>query len=512
MKLPICIIPWRWPHGEVCQPMLPSDVRTHLNHFLVSSPAERFRPRLPTMATPKLPVDLTARRRLSRDEPKSDAAEAIDVDTIRQISHISPVVATGRFGLSACYSLLSAGATLALSASDLAIIKNLPRDRVLAFFSIPNDEADVEELVMSVAPYVSGVWVHRAHAATAQVPPSDFFVAQLKHVCRLAFGDRTPLLILSGGISTVEQVVKLHRAGVHASAQSAVASTPNFVARSVFECARAAGERADGLVPTVLVNESGQPLSLVFSSLETLAQGMESGKATYLTSERHGQHLLELVSVRVDIGQRFIKMVVRGDAVRSNSGTAFCEVGQHDSCFGPLPMSLGRVMRDMQVVGTHLCGAHPKAAADPEAELAAQASERVQALARAASPSAAAAAAASLVLSVLRRAAALGVASVDVARNLTLLTATRNLVVAGDAQAAAIAQAHSEELWADAGRRASADASEAVAVLAARLHLGEESSETTEIGAAWGAERREEGEADSREAKRTRRMSLQEMY
>eukprot|EP00004_Rigifila_ramosa_P020153 TRINITY_DN5218_c0_g1_i1.p1 TRINITY_DN5218_c0_g1~~TRINITY_DN5218_c0_g1_i1.p1 ORF type:complete len:337 (-),score=52.28 TRINITY_DN5218_c0_g1_i1:624-1634(-) len=281
-RVPILVVFMRWKPAA----LVPSEVRSHFHKFLVRSPADRFRagPELPTMPTPRLPGEPA----VQPDHPRTWETEAREVELVKQIAASTPTMAGGLLSLETCLDLLASGVEkLVVDASNIALMKCLPRDRVIAWFAVPNDEADVEELVMSVAPYSSGLSVHRAHAATIQVPPSDFFVAQLKHVCRLAFGDRTPMIILGGGISTVEQVVKLHRAGVHAGAQTIVESAPHFVARAMFECARAPG--SESLIPTMLLSENRQPLSLVFSSLETLAQGMESGKATYLASERHGQ-------------------------------------------------------------------------------------------------------------------------------------------------------------------------------------------------------------------------------
>eukprot|EP00004_Rigifila_ramosa_P004567 TRINITY_DN1505_c1_g1_i6.p1 TRINITY_DN1505_c1_g1~~TRINITY_DN1505_c1_g1_i6.p1 ORF type:complete len:360 (-),score=47.20 TRINITY_DN1505_c1_g1_i6:64-1143(-) len=327
---------------------------------------------------------------------------------MKRIAQEVPVLIGGLFNRVDCLELLACGALgLVLDAAELALIKSLPRDRVVAFFSVPNDECDLEELTSRVGPFVGGFLLHRAHASTLGIPPPDILVAQFKHFCGQAVPDRPIRLIISGGISTARQVSYLHRADIDANSLSATINGTLTAADCLAACVRQ--DLDDGLMWTLLCNEEGQALSLVFSSHETLVQAVQRRSAVFLSSEYHGRRPISLVRISLDKQSRCILMFVR-------PGTSwFCERRCSDCCFvAPPPLSIMSEMRD-------------KASVPSPIPLADSLRAAVLSLLEAQDRTSAAASAASAIRAVLKCANALGASPGAISRQLTLRLANLRL-------------------------------------------------------------------------------------
>eukprot|EP00004_Rigifila_ramosa_P001096 TRINITY_DN11065_c0_g1_i2.p1 TRINITY_DN11065_c0_g1~~TRINITY_DN11065_c0_g1_i2.p1 ORF type:complete len:388 (+),score=88.53 TRINITY_DN11065_c0_g1_i2:3-1166(+) len=340
-RVPVVVLDYFFVLGlgtRKSQALLPGEVRTHQDQFLVSSPAERVRPALPTVVVPAVPGEHgPGRSTVRQGETRGPEEEALTLAAVRRLAQVVPVVVAGRLSQRVCEELLAAGvARLCVDAASEELIRSLPRERVMAQFSVPNDECDLEDVIRRLAPFVCGFSVHRAHAGGLGIPPSDFFVAQLKHFCwaAQASGGRAMHILLSGGISTATEVVRLHKLGIDVVTHTATLEGTMSVPACLMGCAGV--ERDDGLVWTALCNGEGQVLGLVFSTQETLKRSLETQRAVFLASEGHGTAPLELLRLELAGGQRLVRMYVRLPA----GGRAVCALRGTSSCFGALPVSM----------------------------------------------------------------------------------------------------------------------------------------------------------------------------
>ncbi|KAG9228661.1 histidinol dehydrogenase-domain-containing protein [Amylocarpus encephaloides] len=95
-------------------------------------------------------------------------------------------------------------------------------------------------------------------------------------------------------------------------------------------------DRTDKLVPTVVTDESGIALGLVYSSQESIAESLKTGTGVYQSRKRGlwykgatSGDVQELVRISLDCDQDCLKFVVR------QKGRGFCHLPQ-STCFGEL--------------------------------------------------------------------------------------------------------------------------------------------------------------------------------
>jgi len=95
-------------------------------------------------------------------------------------------------------------------------------------------------------------------------------------------------------------------------------------------------DRADNLVPTVVTDESGIALGLVYSSQESLAESLKTGTGVYQSRKRGlwykgatSGDTQELIRISLDCDQDCLKFVVK------QQGRGFCHLPQ-STCFGEL--------------------------------------------------------------------------------------------------------------------------------------------------------------------------------
>ena len=122
-------------------------------------------------------------------------------------------------------------------------------------------------------------------------------------------------------------------------------SVPTFIAGSW------SSDRPDGLIPTVVTNEGGVALGLVYSNEESLTESMKTGTGVYQSRKRGlwykgatSGDTQELVRISLDCDQDCLKFVVRqkgrGTYQRlvlylTNFSLGFCHLPQ-STCFGEL--------------------------------------------------------------------------------------------------------------------------------------------------------------------------------
>ena len=121
---------------------------------------------------------------------------------------------------------------------------------------------------------------------------------------------------IAGGVSTVDEIATLDRLGADAQVGMALYKGRISLAQAV--AAPLVSDRADGLWPTVVVDEHGQALGLAYSSFESLSAAIESRRGVYHSRQRgvwvKGESsgaTQELLRVAVDCDRDTLRFTVR---------------------------------------------------------------------------------------------------------------------------------------------------------------------------------------------------------
>jgi phosphoribosyl-ATP pyrophosphohydrolase len=166
-------------------------------------------------------------------------------------------------------------------------------------------------------------------------------------------------------------------------------------------------ERADDLWPTVVVDEAGVALGLVWSSPESLGQALETRRGVYHSRSRGiwvkgatSGATQELLRVDADCDRDTLRFTVR------QHGPGFCHTGDR-TCWGA-DHGLGRLQRRILTAGTD-AGSNTQKLLDDPMLLAAKLREEADELAETGESERVVAEAADLLYFVLVKAAASGV-------------------------------------------------------------------------------------------------------
>ena len=153
---------------------------------------------------------------------------------------------------------------------------------------------------------------------------------------------------IAGGITTVEEIAALDRLG--ADAQVGMALYTGTISLADAAAAPLRSERTDGLWPTVVVDERGLALGLVWSSPDSLRQAVETRRGVYQSRSRgiwvKGETsgaTQELLRVDVDCDRDTLRFMVR------QHGPGFCHTGDR-TCWG-VDNGLGRLQRRILTAG-----------------------------------------------------------------------------------------------------------------------------------------------------------------
>ncbi|MFT4843297.1 MAG: phosphoribosyl-ATP pyrophosphohydrolase/phosphoribosyl-AMP cyclohydrolase [Planctomycetota bacterium] len=137
---------------------------------------------------------------------------------------------------------------------------------------------------------------------------------------------------IAGGVTTAEEVAALDRLGADAQVGMALYSGDLSLADGF--AAPLISERADGLWPTVVVDEAGVALGLCWSSAESLREAMTQRRGIYQSRKRglwvKGQTsgaTQELLGVALDCDRDALRFTVK------QSGTGFCHL-ESRTCWG----------------------------------------------------------------------------------------------------------------------------------------------------------------------------------
>lgn len=234
---------------------------------------------------------------------------------------------------------LDAGAAKVIlgTAAVPEVLRELPRERVIAALDTWENEVVVEGWTRGTGRTVLDRLVEiRDHVGGLLVT----FVEQEGRLEGFDL-DRVPPLLaeaaglevtVAGGVTTLEELTALDRMGANAQVGMAI-----YTGRIDLGAAFAApldSDRPDGLWPTVVVDESGRSLGLVYSNAESLRTAIDEGHGVYWSRKRglwrkgeSSGDVQELLRVDADCDRDALRFTVR------QSGGGFCHLGTR-SCWG----------------------------------------------------------------------------------------------------------------------------------------------------------------------------------
>ncbi len=153
----------------------------------------------------------------------------------------------------------------------------------------------------------------------------------LERVAELVEAAGDARLTIAGGVTTPEEIAALDRLGADAQVGMALYTGRMHLADAFLAPARS--ERADGLLPTLVTDEGGRALGLVYSSRASVRRALDTGRGVYESRRRGlwekgatsgaGQ---ELCALSLDCDRDTLRFVVR------QAGAGFCHE-QRRSCF-----------------------------------------------------------------------------------------------------------------------------------------------------------------------------------
>jgi phosphoribosyl-AMP cyclohydrolase / phosphoribosyl-ATP pyrophosphohydrolase len=217
------------------------------------------------------------------------------------------------------------------------ILQALPRERVVAALDARHGEVvvegwqkgtgrDVLGRIAELRDLVGGFLVTFVEREGRLQGTDLAFAARIRE----AAGDTA--VTIAGGITTAEEVAALDRLGCDAQVGMALYKGQLGLAEAF--AAPLASDRADGLWPTVVVDERGTALGLVYSNLASLRAALERGQGIYHSRSRglwvKGETsgaVQELLRVDADCDRDCLRFTVR------QQPPGFCHLGTR-SCWG----------------------------------------------------------------------------------------------------------------------------------------------------------------------------------
>lgn len=358
-------------------------------------------------------VDLDAARRMGSNQ-----------SVIAALCGVAPVrVGGGIRDYDTACSWLDAGAARIVigTAAEPALLRRLPRERVIVAL-----DADAGEVVVDGWRERTGRGILERLAELRGLA-GGFLVTFVEREGRLggtdldraaeivrAAGDAR--VTIAGGVTTTDEIAALDRLG--ADAQVGMALYTGRMSLGAAVAAPFTSDRPDGLIATVVVDESGVALGLAWSSRETLARAVDERRGVYhsrtrgtwIKGETSGA-TQELLRVDADCDRDAVRFTVR------QKGPGFCHTGTV-TCWGDAP-GLGALERTIRArIAAPEPGSYTARLLADRALLRDKLSEEAAELGAAVEPWHVAAEAADVIYFTLVRAAADGVTLVDVEREL----------------------------------------------------------------------------------------------
>uniref|UniRef100_A0A7S1YAH7 Phosphoribosyl-AMP cyclohydrolase n=1 Tax=Sexangularia sp. CB-2014 TaxID=1486929 RepID=A0A7S1YAH7_9EUKA len=238
--------------------------------------------------------------------------------------------------------VLSWGATKIVlgTAATPHLLAQLPRDRLIAALDCSADLKvlshgwqsstgdSIFDRIKELAPYVSGFLVTAVHKEGQMSGMARDLISQLlTHV-----DTTTHELVVAGGITTLDDCVWLARNKCRG--QVGMALYTGSMSLGAALAAPLRSDRPDGLFPTVVADEAGAALGLVYSSRESVTRAVDERRGIYYSRSRdslwikgeESGNTQQLLTIAADCDWDALRFVVR------QSGP-FCHLGNR-TCFG----------------------------------------------------------------------------------------------------------------------------------------------------------------------------------
>ncbi|RMZ67443.1 histidine biosynthesis trifunctional [Pyrenophora seminiperda CCB06] len=236
-------------------------------------------------------------------------------------------------------SLLDAGAAkVFVSRQQLDELKAMQIDQDRIVLCLPGNTK--EEIIDAISGTQVDVYAH-------QMQDVDFVEAWLKD-----YGTDRPGFFVSFAHPSVESALRLARLSaipIVSAENLCVDPSKHVGALSVAKIvmANATSDRPDGLFTTLVTDERGIALGLVYSSEESVAESLRTGRGVYQSRKRglwykgeSSGDVQELVSLSLDCDSDCLKFVVR------QQGRGFCHLAT-PTCFGDYN-GLSRLQKTLQ--------------------------------------------------------------------------------------------------------------------------------------------------------------------
>lgn len=261
-------------------------------------------------------------------------------DVVRELLRLAPCrVGGGIRDAEAAIRWLDQGARSVVlgTAATPDVLRRLPRDRTWAALDAVDGEVVVDGWRTRTGRGIA------EHMAELRAYAGGFLVTFVEREGRLGGTamERIPGLIeaagdarltIAGGITDAAEIAALDRLGVDAQVGMALYTGRLGLAEGFAAPLRS--DRADGLWPTIVTDARGVALGLAYSSTESLAEALDSGRGVYHSRSRglwrKGETSgawQELIRVDADCDRDAIRFTVR------QHGSGFCHRGCA-TCFG----------------------------------------------------------------------------------------------------------------------------------------------------------------------------------
>lgn len=263
-----------------------------------------------------------------------------NADVVEELLAIAPCrVGGGIRDAATAIRWLDAGARRVVlgTAARRDVLEQLPPDRVVAALDAVDGEVVVDGWRTRTGETVE------ARLAELRGLVDEFFVTfveregrmtgmDLDRVAALREAAGPARLTVAGGIATVDEIASLDRIGVDAQVGMALYSGRFGLADVLAGVMRS--DRADGLWPTVVVDENDIALGLAYSSPRSLRRALDEGRGIYESRSRgvwvKGESsgaTQELLRIDMDCDRDALRFTVR------QAGDGFCHRATR-SCFG----------------------------------------------------------------------------------------------------------------------------------------------------------------------------------
>ena len=218
------------------------------------------------------------------------------------------------------------------------LLSQLPRDRLIAALDARNGEVVVEgwtvgtgatviDRIAQLKPHVGGFLVTFVEREGRMQGTDLAFARAIVEAAAPA------KVTIAGGVTELEELAELDRMGADAQVGMALYSGRMDLGDAI--AASLVSDRPDGLFPTVVADERGVALGLVYSSRESIRHAVAERRGIYWSRSRNSLwrkgeqsgHVQELLAVTPDCDRDALRFTVR------QHGVGFCHLGCR-TCFG----------------------------------------------------------------------------------------------------------------------------------------------------------------------------------